>query len=210
MKSTQTILQDLEKTAQNFWNVPHSTGELLQAFILLINAQNVLEIGTSNGYSAIHMGLALQQTGGHLYTIESHKGRYQLAQENIQKAGLTSIIHQYQGHAPDIFIDPQAKGYEEFYQNARKKFDLIFLDATKMEYLQYLEALLPYLRNKGFIIADNCLSHQKELAKYCQTVMKHPLLQSYLLELDNGLMISCKIDQDDGNLSKSLLYKDAS
>lgn len=188
----QKILKKLEKTQQDFWNIPPSTAELLQAFITLINARDVLEIGTSNGYSALQIGIALMKTNGQLYTVESNDKRFLLAQKNIQQAELSSIIHQFQGHAPDIFIDQKAKGYQEFKNRAPENFDLIFLDATKIEYISYLEALLPLLREKGFIIADNCLSHKKELEQYCKKVMVHPQLQSHLLPLDNGLMISCK------------------
>ena len=75
-QTTEQILSDLEKTQKNFWNISRVTGEFLYTLILASNSQNVLEIGTSNGYSGIWLGKALEKTGGHLTTIEFWEKRY--------------------------------------------------------------------------------------------------------------------------------------
>ena len=62
-------LHELEKTQKNYWNIARETANFLSILIKTANSKNVLEIGTSNGYSAIWLALALKETNGHLTTI---------------------------------------------------------------------------------------------------------------------------------------------
>ena len=82
---TSETLAELEKTQKEFWNVPRKTGVLLNMFIKMMNAQNVLEIGTSNGYSGLWLAKALKETGGKLTTIEYYDKRQSIAIENFKK-----------------------------------------------------------------------------------------------------------------------------
>ena len=67
---TTDILLELEKTIQDFWNVDRKSANFLNLTVKMINAKSALEIGTSNGYSAIWIAKALRETGGRLITIE--------------------------------------------------------------------------------------------------------------------------------------------
>ncbi|MBU1151659.1 O-methyltransferase [Patescibacteria group bacterium] len=175
------ILNKLEKTQKQFWNISREVGIFLHTLIKETKIKKILEIGTSNGYSAIWMASALKETGGHLYTMESNKRiRYPLALQNIQAAGLQEQITAILGHAPqDLPTLP-------------KTFDLIFLDATKHEHLSYLEALLPRTRKGSIIITDNALSHQKELSPYLKAVQTNPKLKTSILNIGTGLAISLR------------------
>ena len=82
--SLPQLLRKLEKTRETYWNITRETGFFLQDLILTRQYKDALEIGTSNGYSALHLGQALKKTGGQLWTIESnYKKRFPLAQANI-------------------------------------------------------------------------------------------------------------------------------
>jgi len=177
----KTLLTKLEKTRKLFWNIPPETGLFLNNFIRLNKPANVLEIGTSNGYSAIWMAEALSQTGGHLYTIESHKKlRFPLAKKHIAKAGLTPHVTQILGHAPEA-IPPKPK-----------KFDLIFIDATKYEHIDYLKAIVPRTHKGSTIITDNAISHKKDLKPYFKKVAKLKNFETHLLDIGSGLLISTR------------------
>lgn len=182
----ERVLEDLEKTAGSFWNVPRSTGSFLNIITRAIKAKKVLEVGTSNGYSGIFLAEALSHNQGTLYTVESHKERFALAAANFKKAGLDSHIEQILGHAPEVFVDFAKR------REAQEGFDVIFIDATKMEYKSYLEALMPFLKPEGVLVADNCLSHKSELEDFLEFTQKSPFLQSTLLPFDNGLMLCLK------------------
>jgi len=204
-KRISILLSSLEKTRSTFWNISKETGLFLNQLIRTNNIKTVLEIGTSNGYSGIWLAEALSQnaklaklnrrnasrsttitpktcpTTFHLYTIESHKKlRFHLATENFAKANLTHHITQILGHAPDVI------------PKKPKHFDLIFLDATKYEHIDYLKAILPRTRKGSIIITDNALSHKKELAPYFKKVRSTKSLKTFLLPLGSGLLISVK------------------
>ena len=174
------LLKSLEKTSHKFWNIDPQTAAFLSLIIQTHNYKSVLEIGTSNAYSALHLGEALSKTKGHLYTIESHKDRQKLAEKNIKKSGLSKHVTLIKGHAPED-IPPFPK-----------TLDIAFFDATKEEHPQYFKALKTRIKPKGLIITDNAISHKKELKTYFQLLNKAPNWSSTLLNIGTGLFISQK------------------
>ena len=149
-------------------NVPKIDGEFLHDYILKHNYRRGLEIGTSNGYSAIWMGLALRRTGGTLVTLEIDTRRADLAEENFKNAGLTEFIELRRGDA--LKLIPDIKG----------PFDFVFIDAWKEDYITYLNLVLPKVRSGGAIIAHNVLSHSAELKEFVRTVQNHPELETHI------------------------------
>jgi predicted O-methyltransferase YrrM len=162
-------------------NVPRADGEFLHDFILEHNYKRVLEIGTSNGYSALWMGMALRRTGGKLVTLEIDARRAALARENFQKTGLTGIIELREGDA--LKVIPTLEG----------PFDLVFIDAWKEDYLRYFELVFPKLRPGGAIVAHNVVSHGRDMQDFLQAVQNHPELETRIDRRSSaGLSVSLK------------------
>ncbi len=181
MDKVKKVLLELEKSRLTYWNVTIEVGQFLNLLIKDRKYKKVLEIGTSTGYSGIFMTEALSQTNGHLWTIESHKKlRTQLAKENFKKSGLSKFATLIEGHAP-----------EDLPKNP-KKFDLVFIDATKCEYHLYFEAIKNRVNKGGIIIADNTESHKNELEKYFTAIRKNKDFTSYPLKIGSGLLLSFK------------------
>ena len=180
----RNVLLDLESLGRSgeFWNVPRSTGVLLSSLVRLLGARNVLEIGTSNGYSGIFLASSLGAGGGKLFTVESHKERFRMAAENFQRAGVVHCVEQIAGHAPEVLEGRFPDG----------SFDMAFFDATKVEYSSYLESVTPLLRKGGLLVADNVLSHEKETRPFVLGIQKDTRFRSYLLDMDNGLLLCFK------------------
>lgn len=175
------LLKNLEKISDIYWNIDPKTGCFLNLIINAYNCKHVLEIGTSNGYSGIWIAEALSRTKGHLYTIESHKkDRFGLAANNFKKAKLTKHITQILGHAPEII------------PKKPKTFDLIFLDATKYEYTDYLKAIIPRTKKDSIIIADNIISHKKELQKFIKKIFTLKNFRSSKLNIGKGLLLAVR------------------
>lgn len=173
------LLKTLEKTRTKFWNITPDTASFLYLLIKDRQYKTGLEIGTSNGYSAIWISSALALNKGQLYTIESHKERQLLAEQNLKKAKIKNATL-IKGHAPeDIPKSP-------------KKFDFIFFDATKYEHLSYFKTLENRLKKGGVIIADNILSHPEQMKPYIKYVEKQKNFHSEILNLGTGIMISFK------------------
>lgn len=171
----------MQKTVDIYWNVGENSGQFLNLLIKALKCKTVLEIGTSNGYSGIWIAEALAENKGQLYTIESHKKeRFNLAKENFEKSGLSKNIIQILGHAPEVI------------PKTPKKFDMIFLDATKYEYCDYLEKILPRTKKNSIIIADNILSHEKDLKKFTQKISSLKNFQSFKLNIGKGLLMAIK------------------
>ena len=179
-KQIQSLLKSLEKNRTKYWNITPEVGKFLNLLIKTRKYTSVLEIGTSNGYSAIWLGEALFSTNGHLWTMESHKKeRFRLAMQNIKRSGLNSIT-QILGHAPeDLPTTP-------------KYFDLAFFDATKHEHLSYFKALKSRIKKGGVIVTDNAISHKADLKIYSKTLQKTKGWHSETLSLGTGLMVSVR------------------
>ncbi len=181
------LLAELEAESGKYWNVPRTTARFLSEMLIFTHSlypaeMNVLEIGTSNGYSGIWFAatLASLKEGGKLYTIESHDERFKLAGENFKRSGLDDYIVQVKGHAPEIILQ---KG-----RSFWPVFDMVFIDATKMEYKSYFDEVLLLMRSGGLIVADNCLSHFNELGEFFD-YLNFKKYRHYLLPIDNGLLL---------------------
>ena len=183
VKTVETCVE-LEKTIQDFWNVERASANFLNLTVKMINAKSALEIGTSNGYSGIWIAKALKETGGHLTTIEYWEKRSSLAIENFKKAGVNDIITTITGDAIEILKEMKEKN--------SIKFDFIFVDANKAEYIEYFKSYDSLLQKGGVIIADNILSHYKKTHDFVETLMNHPNYQSQILNFDAGVMVSYK------------------
>jgi len=182
-------LEKLEKIPdrqERFWNVSPETGKFLNILTHSIGAKTVLEIGTSNGYSGILFAEALSHTGGKLYTVESHQERFDLAHDNFKESGVLQFVEQLFGHAPEVFETPE-------FQQRGLLFDLVFLDATKMEYSSYLDAVLPLLKQNGILLADNMLSHEQSLENFLTQVQRNQELSSVVIPLGSGLLMARKM-----------------
>lgn len=179
---TAETLDSLEKTQKEFWNVPRKTGVLMNMFIKMMNIQNALEIGTSNGYSGLWLAKALKITGGHLTTIEYYDKRQSIAIENFKKCGVSDIVTPLQGSACDIL--------EAF--SPDKKFDFVFIDANKREYVKYFELVKPHLTEKAIIVADNIISHAEKVQTFVDAVDADDDFQYEIIELPGGLLVAYK------------------
>lgn len=181
-KTTNETLAELEKTQKDFWNIPRKTAVLINTFIKMMNAQSVLEIGTSNGYSGIWIAKALKQTGGRLTTIEFYEKRQSVAIENFKKCGVNDIIRPIQGSACDIL--------ESF--STEEKFDFVFIDACKKEYVKYFELIKPHLTEKALIVADNITSHAEKVQDFIEAVNADNEFQYEIVEVPGGILVAYK------------------
>lgn len=179
----QLVLSRLERTRGDFWNVSPDVGLFLNTLVKLLGARKVLEIGTSNGYCGLWISEALSHTGGVLYTVESHRERFALARESFEEAGMSSFVRQIYGHAPEVFEQPFGEKSEVL-----SGIDLVFLDATKIEYASYFYKVLPLLSTNALLLADNAISHKKELKEFFEATEKSGMEHS-LLPLGSGILV---------------------
>jgi predicted O-methyltransferase YrrM len=128
-------------------NVSAAQGKLLMLLAKSCGAKNILEIGTLAGYSTIWLGRALSE-GGKLITLEYDPKHAEVARRNIARAGLEKKVEVRIGSAIDSLPKLEAEGFA-------KKFDLVFIDADKQGYTEYLDWSLRLTHPGSLIIADN-------------------------------------------------------
>lgn len=178
----QEILAGLEKTQESFWNISRASANFLNMLIKISNAKNVVEIGTSNGYSGIWLAKALKETGGHLTTIEYWEKRIVLAQENFKNFEVDDIITILQGDASEML------------ETIDFTIDLAFIDANKSEYIKYFEIIDKKLKKGGIITADNITSHPEKVAPFVEKIKADPNYQLEILDLPGGMLVGYKIN----------------
>lgn len=181
-KMILTVLDELwGKEREGMLNIPPSDGRILRLLTEATNAQHVVEIGTSNGYSGIWFCLALRTTGGKLTTHELDPARADLARRNFKRAGVDSLVTLVEGDA------------HEQVTKLTQPIDILFLDADKAGYVDYLNKLLPLVRPGGLILAHNTTDCGSQLQDYVKLVTNHPELETlFLREQDRGIGVSLK------------------
>lgn len=172
-----SVLDDMDKNQRRgMMNVPVSDGRFLRLLTESLGAKTVVEIGTSNGYSGIWFCLALRKTGGKLITHEIDEGRANLAKQNFKRAGVESLVTLVEGDA-----------HEEV-KKLKGPIDILFLDADKEGYIDYLNKLLPLMRPGGLILAHNINSRQAD-PKFIEAITTNSDLESLLI---NGVSVTIK------------------
>jgi len=172
-KQILNVINELEKTKGEMQNVPTEDGRLLRLLTEASNAKHVVEIGTSNGYSGLWFCLALKTTGGKLTTFEIDHERVLLAQANFKKAGVDNIVTIIEGDA-----------HKEV-AKLKEPIDIVFIDADKSGYLDYLNKLLPMVKSGGLIIAHNMRSPAPDPA-YIKAITTNPDLETIFLNMQSA------------------------
>lgn len=147
LPSRDELLLEMEKVAldETIPVVTPAVGNFLQLMIETSGACSILEIGTAIGYSTIYLARGAKNVGGKVLTIDMNKGRLERAMVYLKRAGLEEQVDFQKANA--LHYLPQIK----------ESFDLIFVDAAKGEYTQYLDDLIPLIKVGGMLIVDNVL-----------------------------------------------------
>lgn len=197
-KHSQTEPELLQKLNRETWQKQmqprmlsgHLQGRVLSMLSKLIRPQNVLEIGTYTGYSALCLAEGMQENG-ELHTIDINEELYDFQRKYFDASPYGKRILQHLGNALEII------------PKLDKSFDLVFIDADKNNYPKYLEIILPKLKKGSVILSDNVLwsgkvveevkeddQDTKALLQYNKLLNEHPRLETVLLPIRDGLSIS--------------------
>jgi len=167
-------------------------GRLLSIISKLIKPKKVLEIGTYTGYSAICIAEGMNKNGI-IHTIDKNEELNTIQKKYFKKSGLENNIIQYNGCALDII------------PKIEEKFDLIFIDADKENYINYFNLVINKLNNNGVILADNVLWSGKVinsedhdlttnvLREFNKSVNNDNRVETILLPIRDGISIIRKI-----------------
>lgn len=176
------ILAVIEEVYRNhqYLSVPQEDGRLLRLLVESAGAKHVVELGTSTGYSGLWLLLAASRTGGRLTTFEMDRGRHLMARDHFERAGVLGL-------ATLVLGDAHVEAVK-----LRDPIDLLFIDADKEGYLDYLRTLGPRVRPGGLIVAHNMASPPPD-PRYVEAVTTDPTLETVFLNMhDAGVGVTLK------------------
>jgi predicted O-methyltransferase YrrM len=174
--------------------VTPAVGNFLAWLVFTSQAKNILEIGTAIGYSTLWLAKAAEQTSGKITTIDMNLQRRKEALDYFARAGVSEQILSLAGDARKVLPSLAAT------------YDLIFIDAAKGEYLEYLELVYPLIARGGVLVVDNVLfrgwvvpganfepKYQRMvtgLREFLQKLNQNPEFITSLLPLSDGVTVS--------------------
>ncbi len=192
-------LRESERAGLPQINVSASEGKLLQMLVEISGARRVLEIGTLGGYSTIHFARALPEDGT-LLSLELDERHAEVARRNVDRAGLSNKVEIRVGDARDALAG--------LVENGEGPFDLIFIDADKEGYPEYLDWSLRLSRPGTLILGDNAIREgsvidpddlsSRAVREFNEKLAKDPRLSALILPLIrdriDGLAIARVVD----------------
>lgn len=168
----------------------HFQGRVLSMVSKLVNPQHILEIGTYTGYATLCLAEGLR-AGGTLDTMDNNEELYDFQRKYFDLSAWKDSIIQHLGNALDMI------------PSLNKKFDLVFIDADKENYINYYNMILPLMNKGGIILSDNVLWSGKVLeplkandkstqilVEYNKLLKEDPRVETVLLPIRDGLTVS--------------------
>jgi predicted O-methyltransferase YrrM len=166
---------------QRFRNVEPPTAELLGVLIRASGSQQILELGTSNGYSTIWLADAAAATGGAVLSIDVDAARTELAANHLRDVHLKDHVT-FQAEDAELTLA----------RSSDSQWDFIFLDAERPAYPGYMPDLLRTLAPGGVLAVDNVNSHGHELVQFTSLIEAEQLLTQTVVDVGAGLRLAVR------------------
>jgi predicted O-methyltransferase YrrM len=176
--------------------VDRETGRLLSTLVHAMQANRILEIGTAYGYSTLWMALAMPPAG-QIWTIDPDVARTEIALDFLRRAGKANQVH--------VLNQPALEVLPTF---PVRNLDIVFIDAVKSEYADYLELIVPMLKRSGLVIVDNLLwgghaaapasaddsAATVAIREFNQIFLGHSRLDATIVPIGDGVGIGARLE----------------
>lgn len=187
------VLVSIEENGMRSISVSPGSGKLLTMLVSLSQAKEVLEIGALGGYSGICLARGFGSEGC-LTSLELEENYAALAHQNLTKAGFGNQVTYLTGPALESL---------QIIKESNKQYDFFFIDADKLNYINYLNACIELAKDGAIIVTDNVLAggivadpnsqpkrYSEFMKEFNQTVAEHSQLQSVLIPIGDGMTVS--------------------
>jgi predicted O-methyltransferase YrrM len=197
-RNPHPLLLELEQLghADDIPIVDRPTGRLLSTLVHAMQANRILEIGTAYGYSTLWMSLAMPPAG-HLWTIDPATSRTEVALDFLRRAGKADAV--------SILNQPALEVLPTF---PTRNLDIVFIDAVKTEYADYLDLVIPLLKRSGLVVVDNLLWDGRSAAEpaeddsastlairaFNRTFLNHPQLDATIVPVGDGIGLGARVE----------------
>lgn len=197
-RNPSPLLLELEQLgrADDVPIVSRETGRLLSTLVHAMQANRILEIGTAYGYSTLWMALAMPPAG-RIWTIDPDTERTAVALDFLRRAGKFDCVN--------VLNQPALEVLPTF---PVRNLDVVFIDAVKTEYEEYLELTVPLLKRSGLVVVDNLLWSGKSAAEpaahdsaatrairaFNRTFLNHPQLDATIVPVGDGVGLGARVE----------------
>jgi predicted O-methyltransferase YrrM len=183
-EALEAALRESEREGLPGINVSATEGRLLQMLVEISGTRKILEIGTLGGYSAIHFARALPE-GGTLLSLELDERHAEVARRNVGRAGLSDRV--------EVRVGDARQSLQKIVESGEGPFDLIFIDADKEGYPEYLDWSLRLSRPGTLILGDNAIrngsvidpdgSSSRAMREFNEKLAREPRLSAIVVPL---------------------------
>jgi predicted O-methyltransferase YrrM len=183
----QTVIERVDRLraqVDDHWQIPADEALVLAQLISIGRCVSICEIGTSYGFSTLHLAAAARRHGGYVHTIDQDPKKVAASSHNLRDAGLDDVVIMHQGDARQLITSIQPK----------TPFDFVFIDATKEQSDAYLDAVLPKLAPRCILVTDNTSTHAEELATFVKRLRSLPGFTSCAVTVGNGFELTVRIE----------------
>ncbi len=170
----------LRHTVDDHWQIPADEALVIAQLARLGRCRSICEIGTSYGFSTLHLAAATAELGGHVHTFDIEPRKTAAARDHLTRAGVINSVTLHTGPAQQLLptLKPAAP------------FDFVFIDAWKDQSPQYLAAVTPHLAPRAVLITDNTTTHASELADFIKQLRALPGAKSCDVPVGNGFELT--------------------
>lgn len=162
-------------------NITRETGEFLNVLVSATKAKNILELGTSNGYSTLWLARAALREAGQVTTVEASDYKFRIAAENFLASGLSPIITQIHGDADEYLKKGEGSSV-----------DFLFLDSERSEYVNMWPEISRVLSISGVLVVDNAISHADELVVFFSLITESAEFETSTVSIGKGEFFAVK------------------
>jgi predicted O-methyltransferase YrrM len=159
-------------------NLEPPTAEVVAILLRIAQVRNVLEIGTSNGYSTIWLAATVGPQGGRVTSVDRDPQKHAMAGENLAAADLLQYVDLHLGDATEVVT------------RLAGPFDCILFDADRVSAPQQLDLLLPKLSRPALLLADNAISHPDQIGGYLVRVEEIDHISHTIIQVGKGLSVA--------------------
>ena len=178
-KRALAVLDEMSK-GKWYLNATTREGRVLRQLTEAVGAKRVVEIGTSSGYSTIWLALGVRAAGGKVFTHEIEPEKVKIASANFKKAGVDDLVTIIEGDA------------HETIKQHKEPIDVLFLDAEKKGYIDYLDKLLPLVRPGGLILGHDMHRPMPD-PRYIEAITTNPDLDTSFIMMESyGISMTLK------------------
>ncbi|WP_421684074.1 O-methyltransferase [Stutzerimonas urumqiensis] len=162
-------------------NITRDTGQFLALLVRATRAADIVEVGTSNGYSTLWLAEATIATGGRVVTVERAAHKVEQARRTFERSGLAGRIELVHDEAAAVLA-----------RLTEASVDLLFLDSERSQYLAWWPRLRALIRPGGLLVVDNAVSHATEMASFVAAVEADDAFTTSLVPVGKGEFLAVR------------------